>query len=330
MHPSTESDSVPLLRAGRVVSGLLGAFGSQLQETRLTGALGYFCSLEPASSAEFFGFPGTPVAISVEHPTEEGRSDIRIETDEGVGIVEAKLGAWDPHDQAIKYPADWRVSLNGIPLTAMDSNSSLVRSISWRQTGLWLQKCRPQCRPISRIVAEEILHHLEDYNMISRQRPVEIYARDLGDADSVRLFLEFGLYLCPFKANSRLAEALYFAPCLSTNGAAVYPGLRAGLSHIARIEQVEVATTLNSAIGFLKGLPRKHFSAKALPAVKGLLHDRKWTASGTFVLLLGQRRMLFHPPIPKKLLQRGDGFLSTHFFSFDQLFKAHDGEPAYD
>ena len=166
--------------------------------------------------------------------------------------------------------------------------------------------------------------------MTKSTKPVEVYARDLGDPGSVRLFLAFGLYFCSFKANSRLAQALYFAPYLSRKGAAVYPGLREGMSHIARIEQVEMADSLNSAIGFVKAWPGKRLSPKVLASVKQLLRNRKWPADGTFVLLLGQRRLIFHPPILKSLLQEGAGFLSKHFFSFDQLFKARDGDPAYE
>jgi hypothetical protein len=38
--------------------------------------------------------------------------------------------------------------------------------------------------------------------------------------------------------------------------------------------------------------------------------------------LLGQPRLVFNPPIGKKYLQPGSGFLIKHFFFFDDLFKA--------
>ena len=329
MRSRPETDTIPLHRAGCEVGGLLGAFGSDLKETRLTGALGYFCSLEPAVSAQFFQFRGKPLSVSVEHRTDDGRSDIRFETDLGVGVVEAKVTSQDASLQAQKYAARWCVSLCAIPLSRTVQRQHKVRSVSWLDTGRWLDSCRPKCRPVSRIVAHEILRYLEEHNMITRKMPVEVYARDLGDPHNVRLFLEFGLYLCPFKANSRLAESLYFAPYLSRKGAAAYPGLREGLSHLARIEQVHEVRSVQEVLSCIRA-SRKRLSPKRVAQIKQLLRQRTWPSQSTFLLILGEPRMPFHPPIQKSLLQAGSGHLSKQFFSFEQLFKARDGEPAYE
>jgi hypothetical protein len=39
-------------------------------------------------------------------------------------------------------------------------------------------------------------------------------------------------------------------------------------------------------------------------------------------LLLGEPRLVFNPSIRKERLQKGKGWLSRRFFSFDELFAA--------
>jgi len=39
-------------------------------------------------------------------------------------------------------------------------------------------------------------------------------------------------------------------------------------------------------------------------------------------LLLGAPRLVFNPPVKKGNLQKGTGWLSRRFFSFDELFAA--------
>jgi hypothetical protein len=40
------------------------------------------------------------------------------------------------------------------------------------------------------------------------------------------------------------------------------------------------------------------------------------------LLLLGESRLVFNPPVWKENLQSGKGFLSRRFFSFDELLEA--------
>src|ERR1700722_17123317 len=105
------TERIDLLRGGSVVSSLAGAFGNTLRETRLTAMLGYLVALEPERFCEIFGFKGKPRAVSLETRHATDRSDIAVETNIGLGIIEAKINATDPLRQSLKYPAKWRVLL---------------------------------------------------------------------------------------------------------------------------------------------------------------------------------------------------------------------------
>lgn len=49
------------------------------------------------------------------------------------------------------------------------------------------------------------------------------------------------------------------------------------------------------------------------------------------LVVLAPPRLVFHPPIEKRYLQRGKGWLSRRTFSFDDLFVAwHHQIPDYD
>lgn len=88
------------MRGGLVVSTLTGAFGQSIRESRLTALLGYLIALNPKPFLELFEFRGIANQVSLETWHEDGRSDIRIRTSLGVGIVEAKIDASDPLEQS--------------------------------------------------------------------------------------------------------------------------------------------------------------------------------------------------------------------------------------
>src|SRR4051812_13498722 len=104
---SGAGEEVELLRGGTLVSSLAGAFGHGLRETRLTALFGYLVAVQPEGFCEVFGFQGKVQSVSLETRHEKDRSDILVTTTAGVGVIEAKVGAHDPFDQALKYPARW-------------------------------------------------------------------------------------------------------------------------------------------------------------------------------------------------------------------------------
>jgi hypothetical protein len=108
-------ESVELMRGAIVVSTLTGALGQSVRETRITALLGYLMAPQPNEFLELLGFRGKAQRVSLETRHADGRSDIRVETNRGVGIVEAKIDASDPHKQALRYPAQWRALLSYRP-----------------------------------------------------------------------------------------------------------------------------------------------------------------------------------------------------------------------
>lgn len=88
---NNDRKTVQLLRGGRIVSSLVGAFGGDLRETRLTTLLGYLMAIVPESFGPEFGISGTIRSVSLEMSHSGDRSDIHVETTAGTGIIEAKV-----------------------------------------------------------------------------------------------------------------------------------------------------------------------------------------------------------------------------------------------
>ena len=107
MPKDSENSEIELLRGGRLVSTLTGAFGQSIRETRLTALLGYLIAIDPERFLPLFGFQGQAQSVCLENRHEDGRSDILVETNRGIGIIEAKIDATDPLHQARRYGARW-------------------------------------------------------------------------------------------------------------------------------------------------------------------------------------------------------------------------------
>ena len=157
--------------------------------------------------------------------------------------------------------------------------------------------------------------------MTQNRKSVEIYAREINEPMTLALFLKAQLYGCRYKAGSRLAEALYFAPHFAKRIAKEHPGVNTGISYIARVESVANATTWQE----FRELMIKERGRVWWNRHKSLLRDlrQKWSWSKgeqRSFLLLGTPRLAFNPPVRKEGLQKGKGFLSKNFLSFDELF----------
>lgn len=164
--------------------------------------------------------------------------------------------------------------------------------------------------------------------MIRPENQIDVYAREIANRETLELFLNAQLYTCTYEAGSNVAEARYFVPHFGHDLVQECPGIHYGVSYVAQIESVQVFETRKD----LKALLHEHRSkvwlnkyTSTIDAVEGLRGSEHRTA-----LLLGEPRLVFNPPIQKKNLQRGTGWLSKRFWSFDQLFKAWAGEPVFD
>jgi len=314
------SERIDLLRGGALVSSLASSFGAGLRETRLTAMLGYLAALEPGRFCELFGFKGTPRSVALETRHKQDRSDILISTTDGVGIVEAKVGRHDPFDQSLKYSARWRVLLTEHFPTEKDRSRKDCRYLRWRDLIPVLKILKKSTRSNVRFVSHDLERYLTEHKMIPKTESVEIYAREINEQTTLELFLHGQMYGCNYEANSRLPEALYYAPHFGKLIARNYPGIHAGISYVAKIESVEVTESFQQLCEIACQIRGKAWfkrnSHLILPVKKWSWEKRK------SFLFLEPPRLVFNPPIYKGKLQKGSGWLSKRVFSFDEFFEA--------
>jgi hypothetical protein len=312
---------IELLRGGRVVSTLTGAFGQSLRETRLTALLGYLIAIDPSRFLPLFGFQGVAQRVSLETRHDEGRSDVLVETSLGRGIIEAKVDAADPLMQSHRYDARWFALLtHRVPPRNSVGNA---RYVSWQELADLLQSFRRASSPRLRLLSADLLAYLQEHRMVKQRDSVEIYAREINEPITLRLFLKAQLYGCKYEAGSRLAEALYFAPHFGMSIAKGHAGVSVGISYISRIDSVGNATTWQEFQEVMCQKRGRTWWNQNAKLFKELRHGWTWnkTTHRSF-LLLDKPRLVFTPPIRKERLQKGKGWLSKRFLSFDELFAA--------
>jgi hypothetical protein len=312
-------EEIELMRGGLVVSTLTGAFGQSIRESRLTALLGYLIALNPKPFLELFEFRGLAQQVSLETWHEDGRSDIHIETSLGVGIVEAKIDASDPLEQSHRYPGRWVALLSHrVPPKKRVGRAIYVH---WEELARVLHQLTRVHSPRVRMLSADLAAYLEEHNVTKTRNSVEIYAREINEPITLELFLKAQVYGCDYKAGSRLAEALYFAPHFGQSIADQHPGVTRGISYVARIESIGYANTWKEFIELLT-TERGRVWCKHHKRVLDALHrDWSWPCPRSF-LLLGAPQLAFNPPVRKERLQRGKGWLSKQFLTFDELFRA--------
>jgi hypothetical protein len=312
---------IELMRGGDLVSTLTGAFGQSLKETRLTALLGYLIALNPGPFLQLFGFRGLAQRVCLEQRHEEGRSDILVETNVGVGVIEAKVDATDPLTQSQRYPARWVALLtHRVPHKAVVGRAIYV---TWQQLAAILAKLSSSGSSRQRILSEDLLRYMQEHHMTKADASVEIYAREINEPLTLALFLKAQLYGCDYQAGSRLAEALYFAPHFGSKITEVQPGIKIGISYIARIKSVRQATVWSDFRQLMLEENRSAWWRRHEALLKDLRRKWKWNKEHQrSFLLLGTPRLVFNPSVRKEKLQRGKGWLSKRFLSFDELFAA--------
>lgn len=315
-------ECIPLLRGGGVVSGLCGAFGHSLKETRLMAMLGYLIALAPEQFLKIFHFDGVISSVSLESRHSEGRSDILIETSKGIGVIEAKIDGTNPHKQSMKYPAKWRVLLTQYVPSQKEKAFRNISYLRWHDIGELLGKLSKSSNSKIRFLSTDIKKYLEEYHMIKAANPVEVYAREINEPDTLVLFLKAQLYGCYYEKNSRLPEALYFAPHFGHEVSMKYPGILVGISYIARIETIETVETFEDLVKIIQKNKGKNWFNKHREIIEAIHTRWDWQDRVRSFLFLGTPRLVFNPPVKKERLQKGTGWLSKRFLSFDNLYSA--------
>lgn len=315
-------ERIPLLRGGSgasLVSSLASAFGSRLRETRLTAMLGYLIAHRPEKFCEEFGFDGIPTSVALETQHDKDRSDILVQTTLGKGIIEAKVGAHDPFDQALKYKPDWLVLITEHQPTRSQRGIERCKYLRWRDLVPLLTELSKSANPRIRFLCEDLKLYLEEHNMIPKSDSVEVYAREINEETTLTLFLHARMYSCKFEASSQMAKARYFAPHFGQSIAANHPGVHVGISYLAQIQEIVVVENYNDLCDAVKEQRGKNWYAKHAKLIEPL-KTWTWSENRLSFLFLGQPRLVFNPPVKKENLQAGKGFLSKRVFSFDELF----------
>jgi hypothetical protein len=314
------SESIPLFRAGAMVTSMLGAFGHGLRETRLTAALGYAIALAPDQFRSLLRLRGRISAVTLENQLDDGRSDIHIDTTVATTLIEAKTGAKNATAQAQRYPAKNRIVLSSYAPSPAERDLARCRFVSWREIAEVLDKLTKSGSPVMRVVCADVLGYMEEHNMIRRREPVEIYAREINEEATLQLFLHGRMYGCTFRETTRLPEALYFAPHFGRRISRIHPGVREGISYIARIEAVECAETWADLRQLVKDSRGRQWLWKHMSIFTNVPWIKKREKRS--YLFLAEPHLVFNPPIRKMYLQSGSAWLSRNFFSFDEFFNA--------
>ena len=344
-----QNDQVELLRGGTVVSSFAGAFGGSLRETRLTAILGYLIALKPKVFCDEFGITGTIESVWLEPHDEQGRPDIRIESTNGLAIIEAKVDTTDPFGQANKYDAKWKVLVTQYLPTSNQKNISGVKYRRWSDIAKLIKRNKSQfSKGGERFVSDDLINYLKEHNMIhdpSDEKTDEIYVRDInywdeinrqkGENRSADSFLKGHIYGCHYEPGSDLPKMRYFAPYFGQLVSASHPGLQEGISHIAKILSVREAATageFKSIVEQVKKETRFQGGQDYVNQVKEWFFGKSyWGRKKTIYsfVFLSVPCLAFNPPIKKGFLRKRPGQIGKGYFTFDQFYRAWGGEPIF-
>jgi hypothetical protein len=258
------------------------------------------------------------VALETRHAAD--RSDILVKTTAGNGIVEAKVGNHDPFEQALKYPANWRVLLTEHQPTLSQRSIPNCKYLRWRDLVPLLTALSKSTNPQIRFLSGDLKLYLEEHHMIPKSESVEVYAREINEEKTLALFLHARMYGCKYEASSQMSKAHYFAPHFGQSIAANHPGVHVGISYLAQIQDVVVVESYADLCDAVSKLRGKNWYSKHASLVEPV-SLWPWDENRHSFLLLGQPRLVFNPPVKKEKLQAGKGWLSKRVFSFDELFE---------
>ena len=323
MSSKKESNkNVTIYRDKRIISSFLGAFGNDLKETRLTSALGYLIAQTPEAFSNLFGLRNEIISINVEEREQTGRVDIKIRTKSETFDLEAKINSIDPLDQSLTYSGKKKILLtNHIPSTKQKKKRNILY-INWQDVYNVLATLSRTNSPAIKFLSSEIINYLINHNMIKKDKPTEIYLREINDIVTMNMFMKAHFYCCDFVANSNLYKAIYFAPHFGMTLEKNHAGIECGISHIARIEQLEVVDDWKHFMETLKEKRGQFWINKNKPYLDIIHREWEWVNNRRIVFFLANPIHAFNPPIKKTNLQAGHGWLSKTFLSFDELFKA--------
>jgi hypothetical protein len=287
--------------------------------------LGFLLARRSDTFRELFHLPHQLETITLEHEEATGRSDIRVETIDGLWIIDAKLDASNPLHQIRRYKGHHRILLTDHIPVASQREMARVQWVTWRDVADVLQTLEQTGNAAERFLCEEFRHYLKEHNVIpTKETPPEIYVRDMNEPVALDLFLDAHLYECAYQTKSGLPQSRYFAPHLGWKLARSTPSIRRGFSYIAKIEDVSVCAGSFELRELLRQRRGPDWVTKHQERLDAF--DRRWRKNvRRSVVLLGRPRLVFNPPVPKESVQTGRGFLNKRTLSFDERFTAWEG-----
>lgn len=313
------------------MTSLLGSFGAEVREVRITATLGYLIARDPKPFCEFFEFRGDPMEVHLERPDSSGgRTDIIVRTNRGDGLIEAKIDGTDASQQAESYSAKWKVVLSDyIPSVTKRRPKTPIVYRNWNALAAVLYKLEKSHDREIAVVSKHLLQYLCDSNMSTSKadESKEIYARDLNTLETFNMFVFAHIYGCEADRSPIRRTARYFAPYIASGLAAEQPSIGEGFTYVARIVGSVVVddleTMLKACRQELKGRYRRHEEV-----VKEAGSRFDWSKSQN-LLFLGPPRRAFWPPIHKTAFQKTPGNLSNLSFTFDELFAVREAPLAW-
>jgi len=320
---------IRIYRGGSIVSSLGNSFGGSLRETRLTAILGYLISLAPKPFLNLFDIKELPIEINLELSEDNGRSDIQLVTRKGIAVIEAKIDLIDPLKQAQRYNAKWRILLTNYS-PGINFSVKKIRYITWKNIA---DVCTGLCKNHDyrvKFLSQDLITYLKEHKMIKRDDVTEIYAREINEEKTLALFLHGRLYGCDYEKGSKLTEANYFAPHFGQKIANLHPGISVGISYVAKIETIGIAESIKDVKNIIRDERGKSWLRKNMYLVQPIFHDWSWEKNyRRNFLFLGEPRLVFNPAVKKEQLQKGKGWLSKRYLTFDELFRAWSGKNLY-
>ena len=321
------SDNTIIMRAGHASSDLLSAFSSTAKETRLTAFLGYLIAQRVSSILDLFNLNTFEILeVQLEKHVETQRVDIFVISDAKITIIEAKLHYDNPIKQLMvqaaeskRYFPEAEIELIGITNNRFIKHPK-VRIITWQGIADSLPASDNQK---IKVFTEDFKLTLENRGLAMPEEQYDIYAREVGHIPAATSFLKVHMYFCDYMKNSKVEKCRYFAPHFTAKVATVVPGTRHGVAYLSEIYQVEYIEDIQSFKKLIISHIKRNKLKNAYPEIFDFIDSIEIDFDKPkLVLLLNKPRLVFNPPINKDNLQEGKGFLSKHYYTFEQFFEA--------
>ncbi|MEJ5361155.1 MAG: hypothetical protein WHV26_03750 [Spirochaetota bacterium] len=265
------NDQFVILRSNFSNNDLLSSLGAQVRETRITGYLGYLLSINHPALLSLFKITERIKEIRLEFKLLTQRCDIIIISEKYHYIIEAKLYYENPESQLLnqaneykkKYPNAKIKKIAISNFENLNSNSN-IQNYSWNSIYNSLNKNLGN-NNLQKILGKELLKHMENQGIIKRNDQFEIYAREVNKEPFLTFFLKGHTYFCKFEKSSNISKCSYFAPHFGKEISKVSPGIKEGISYIAKIKEIVYVDNFSKIEEIIKDYVKKEKIIRNFP-----------------------------------------------------------------